>query len=78
MQIKLVKTADMEELEATANLLLMNGWERNTGVQVLPNGEYFMEFVKFTRMNQPELVPVADDIPRMTANQACGRGTTAR
>ena len=63
MQIKLIKTPDLEELESTANMLFLNGWERNSNVQVLPNGEFFMEFVKFGRMNRND-VPTELDVAR--------------
>jgi len=63
MQIKFVKTPDLEELESTANMLFLNGWERNTNVQVLPNGEFFMEFIKFGRMNRGDSLQDTPDMP---------------
>jgi hypothetical protein len=29
-------------------MLLMEGWERDSTLQLFPNGKYFMSFVKFT------------------------------
>jgi hypothetical protein len=48
MRVKFIKTSDLGELEATANLLFIEGWERQSNVILLANGEFFMEFVKYT------------------------------
>ncbi len=45
MQLKFVRSADLDVVESTANLLLMNGWEVYMGLSVM-TGEYMMIFCR--------------------------------
>lgn len=65
MQIRFVQTADLRELESTANLLLVEGWEMHNPIVFLPNGDYFMQFVRYTprRVYGTEAVSMATISP---------------
>ena len=42
MRVKYIKSADLGIMEATVNLLLSQGWERDSGLMVQPDGEYLV------------------------------------
>ena len=52
MQAKFVKTANLGELESTANMLFVEGWDRDSPLQICPDGEYLMTFVKRIRRGE--------------------------
>jgi hypothetical protein len=63
MQIKFVRSPDLDILESTANMLFMEGWEAYSGLQTLPNGDFLMAFIKYGYSRQtgqpvPTLQPV--------------------
>ena len=52
MRIKYIKTADLAEMEATVNLLLMQGWDRDGILQKEESGEYLLAMVNYERVNR--------------------------
>jgi len=67
MRVKFVESEDLEVLESTANMLLMEGWERDSTVQFLPNGKYFMSFVKYTSHTR-DRIPCGESTVRVGQN----------
>lgn len=42
MRVKYIKSADLGVVESTVNLLLSQGWDRDSGLMLQPDGEYLM------------------------------------
>jgi hypothetical protein len=49
MRVKFLESTSLEEMESSANLLLLEGWERDSALQILPSGEFLMTFVRYSR-----------------------------
>jgi hypothetical protein len=86
MQLKFVECTNLEELESTANFLLLEGWERDSVVQFL-NGKYLMTFQRWTPHNARHGITPLGSLEISTACEptrepsrdqptACGRGTS--